>query len=173
MLKTGTAIFVMLISLLLLSGCDSDSDVSTSSDGGSGSTPPAGSTPPPVSSPPAETVSQFAGTYKGSATATASALGLSESESAPVTIIIDNSGTVTIQSGSDIFQNVTVLNSNTFSYTQSLNGQDLGSVTCTGSLTINGTISGGVINGTLSSSNVICNNAIPVTVTGTLKATRQ
>ena len=169
MFKIHTAIPALLFSLLLISGCDSDNDVSTSS---GGSTPPADSTPAPGTPPPAETPSEFAGTYKGSGTATATALGLTETESAPVTIIIDNSGTVTIQSGSDIFQNVTVLNNNTFSYTQSLNGQDLGSATCTGSLTINGTISSGVINGTLSSSNVVC-NSIPVTVTGTLTATRQ
>ena len=168
--KTGLALSALLFSVFLLHGC-SDSDVSTSSSGGS-SQPTSGSTPQNGGSTPAESVSEFAGTYRGTATATATALVLTETESAPVTIIIDNNGTVTIQRGSDIFQNVTVLNSNTFSYTQSLNGQDLGSASCTGSLTINGTISGGVINGKLSSSNVVC-NGIPVTVTGTLTATRQ
>ena len=172
MFKASTAFFTLLLSLLLLSGCDSDSEISTSSDGGSGSTPPASSTPSSGGTTPSETVSQFAGTYKGTATATATALILTETESAPVTIIIDNSGTVTIQSGSDVFQSVTVLNGNTFSYTQGLNGQDLGSATCTGSLTIKGTITNGVINATLSSSNVVC-NSIPVTVTGTLNATKQ
>ena len=169
MKRASLAICTILFTTLLLHGC-SDSEVSTSSSGGSST--PSGSTPTNGGTTPVESVSEFAGTYKGTATATATALVISETETAPVTIIIDNNGTVTIQSGSDIFQNVTVLNSNSFSYTQSLNGQDLGSVTCTGSLSIKGTISGGVINGNLSSSNVVC-NGVPVTVTGKLTATRQ
>jgi len=162
--RNWLAIPLLLCSILLLSACNSDSESSTSSSGSS--TPPTGTTPPP------ESPDQFAGTYVGSGTATATALGISETETAPVTIIIDKAGMVTIQSGSDIFSNVTVLNTNAFSYTQSLDGQDLGSATCTGALTINGAISKGVINGTLGSSNVVC-NGVPVTVTGSLKAIRQ
>lgn len=167
------AIFTLLSCALLLHGCsDSDSEVSTSSSGGGSSPAPGTVTTPTNGSTPTAPVSQYAGTYKGTATATATALVLTETETAPVTIIIDNNGKVTVQSGSDIFRNVTTLSGNTFRYTQNLNGEDLGSVTCTGSVSINGNVGGGVINGRLSSNNVVC-NGIPVTATGSLTATRQ
>ena len=169
-MKRLTVLALILSIFTLASGCSSESEVTTSSNGGSSSN--GGTTSTSAPAPAAETPDQFAGTYVGSGTATASALGISESETAPVTIVIDKDGTVTVKSGSDIFGNVTVLNGNTFSYSQSLNDEDLGSVSCSGTLSINGTISNGVIDAGLSSDSVNC-GGLPVTVTGSLKATRQ
>lgn len=160
----NTRPIILLALLLIFSGCSNSSD-ETSSGGGSGGEP-GGDTPP----------SALAGTYIGTATATASALGLSESETAPVTIIIDQSGGVTIKSDSDIFPNVITMNGNSFSQSQTFNNQDFGSVTCSGTLTLQGSVDNGTLNGTLSSQSVSClfNGAnIPGTVTGTITATKQ
>mgnify|MGYP001553574937 CR=1 FL=1 len=159
---------ITFLSLLLaITGCNSSSDNDTSSGGGGTTTPPTTPTPPP------ETPVSFAGTYTGTATATASALGLTESNTVPVTIIIDQNGTVTIQSGSDIFPDVIALNGNTFASSQTFNNDKFGSATCSGTLNLQGSIdNSGLLTATLSSQSVSC-NSIPGTVTGSLQANRQ
>jgi len=164
----NTGIITLLALFLTFSGCSSDSSNETSSGGGgSASTPDAGT---PESSTP---VSSLAGTYTGTATATASALGLTESETVPVTIIIDQNGTVTIQSGSDLFPNVITLSGNTFGYSQTFNDEKFGSATCSGTLNLQGSIdNNGRLTATLSSQSVSC-NGIPGTVSGYMIATKQ
>lgn len=158
------ALFILL-PMIALGGCNKDDSSETSSGGGGGSTPPA-------SSPPATESSSIAGTYTGTATATASALGITQSESVPVTIIIDNDGTVTIQSGSDIYPNVFQLSGTSFGQSQTFNNHDFGSVTCSGTLTLQGSVgSNGVILANLTSQSVVC-NGIPGTVSGSLSAAR-
>ena len=164
----NTGIITLLVLFLAFSGCSSDSSSETSSGGGSSVSAPESDVP--VSSAP---VSSYAGTYTGTATATASALGLTESETVPVTIIIDQNGTVTIQSGSDLFPNVITLNGNTFGYSQTFNDENFGSVTCSGTLTIQGSIdNNGKLTATLNSQSVSC-NGIPGTVSGSMTATKQ
>jgi len=160
----------MLIALLFVfSGCSSSSSETSTGGGGGvvgGGGGGGGALPP----------STLAGTYTGTATATASALGLSESETVPVTVIIDQNGGVTIKSDSDIFPNVVTLNGNAFNQSQTFNNQDFGSVTCSGTLNLQGSINGGTLNGILSSQSVSClfNGAnIPGTVTGTITAIKQ
>lgn len=159
-----TGIAILLATLMAFSGCSTSE---TSSGGGtSGAGAVTGAVP-----------SSLAGTYTGTATANASALGLSESETVPITIIIDQNGSVTIQSGSDIFPNAAILNGNTFTQSQTFNNQDFGSAICSGTLILQGSIDGnGVITATLSSQSVSCNVngiAIPGTVTGSLTAKKQ
>ena len=170
----NTGIITLLAMFLAFSGCSSDSGSETSSGGGSttSSTTTGDSTSgtdTPVSSEP---VSSFAGTYTGTATATASALGITESETVPVTIIIDQNGTVTIQSGSDLFPNVITLSGNTFGHSQAFNNESFGAATCSGTLTLQGSINNGVLSASLSSQSVVC-NGIPGTVTGSMTATKQ
>lgn len=159
------ALFILL-PVIALSGCSDDDSSETSSGGGGGSSTP------PASSPPTTESSSIAGTYTGSATATASALGITQSESVPVTITIDNDGTVTIQSGSDIYPNVFQLDGTSFGQSQTFNNHDFGSVTCSGTLTLQGSVgTNGVILANLTSQSVVC-NGIPGTVSGSLSAAR-
>ncbi|MFW2437875.1 MAG: hypothetical protein ACN4GR_00725 [Arenicellales bacterium] len=155
----NSGITILLTVLIALSGCNSGTN--ETSTGGSGSTSP----------------SSLAGTYTGTATATASALGLSESETVPVTIIIDQNGGVTVQSGSDIFPDVITLNGNSFSQSQTFNKEDFGSVICSGTLTLQGSIdSNGKLTATLSSQSVVCSSNgvdIPGIVSGSMTATKQ
>ena len=168
--KKNAGLAILLALLMIFSGCSSKSSSETSSGGGSADSSPAtGGTDTRAGSAPG---SSLAGTYTGSATATASALGLTESETVPVTITIDQNGTVTIQSGSDLFPNVITLNGNTFGYSQTFDNESFGSATCSGTLTLQGSVNNGVLTATLSSQNVSCNN-IPGTVSGTMTATRQ
>mgnify|MGYP001814319575 CR=1 FL=1 len=163
---------ITFLSLLLaITGCNSSSDNDTSSGGGGGST--STTTTPTTPTTPPETSVSFAGTYTGTATATASALGLTESETAPVTIIIDQNGRVTVQSDADIFPDVIALNGNTFATSQTFNDEKFGSATCSGTLSLQGSIdNSGLLTATLSSQSVSC-NSIPGTVTGSLQANRQ
>ncbi|GBE08009.1 hypothetical protein BMS3Abin11_01126 [bacterium BMS3Abin11] len=167
----NTGIAILLTLLLVFSGCSSSTN--ETSTGGGASSPGAGSGSPSNGVQP----SSLAGTYTGTATATASALGLSESETVPVTIVIDQNGRVTIQSGSEIFTGVITMNGNSFSQSQTFNNEDFGSVKCSGTLTLQGSIDNNdKITATLSSQSVICNvNGvnIPGTVTGTLTAAKQ
>lgn len=158
----NTGIIILLALFMAFSGCSSDNSNDTSSGGG-------GSTPAPEE--PADPVS-LAGTYTGTATATASALGLTETETVPVTITIDQNGSVTIQSGSDLFPNAITLSGNTFSHSQTFNNESFGSATCSGTLTLQGSINSGVLSATLTSQSVTC-NGIPGTVTGSITATKQ
>jgi len=169
-INTRSITQITFLSLLLaITGCNSSKDNDTSSGGGGTST---ATTPTTPTTPPGTSVS-FAGTYTGTATATAAALGLTESETVPVTIIIDQNGTVTIQSGSDIFPDVIALNGNTFATSQTFNDEKFGSATCSGTLSLQGSINNsGLLTATLSSQSVSCNN-IPGIVTGSLQATRQ
>ena len=161
----NTGIAILLTVLIAFSGCNNST--SETSTGGGGSESPETDTPS----------FSLAGTYTGTATATASALGLSESETVPVTIIIDQNGTVTIQSGSDIFPDVITLDWNSFSQSQTFNNEDFGSVICSGTLTLQGSIDrNGKLTATLSSQSVSCNSNgvdIPGTVSGSMTATKQ
>jgi len=68
------------------------------------------------------------------------------------------------------------MNGNSFSQSQTFNNQDFGSVTCSGTLTLQGAINNNTLTGTLSSQSVSCilNGVnIPGTVSGTLTATKQ
>ena len=165
--QQNTGIAILLATLLVFSGCSTSTN-ETSSGGGASSAgaPNTGAVP-----------SSLAGTYTGTATATASSLGISESETVPITIIIDQNGNVTLQSGSDIFPNAAILNGNSFSQSQTFNNQDFGSAICSGTLSLQGSIDGnGVMTATLSSQSVICTVngiAIPGTVTGSLTAKKQ
>lgn len=164
---TKTGIFSLIIFLLSLSGCSSDNNSETSSGGGSITTELPTSTVEPAP------VASIAGTYVGTATATASALGLTESRTIPVTITVDENGTISIESGSDIFPDVITLNGNTFSFSQTFVDENFGSATCSGTLNLQGAIdSNGKLTATLSSQSVTC-NGIPGTVSGSLSATRQ
>lgn len=165
----------LLALLFVFTGCSSDSDSETSTGGGGSETisDTESVTQAPASSEPA---SSLAGTYTGTATVTATAsppINLSQSETVPVTVIIDRNGTVTIQSGSDLFPNVITLNGNTFGYSQTFNNESFGSVTCSGTLTLQGSIaSNGILTATLSSQSVSC-NGVSGTVTGVMNATKQ
>ena len=160
----NTGIVAILALFMTFSGCSSDNSNETSTGGGGGSTPPPEEPVDPVT---------LAGTYTGTATATASALGITESETVPVTIIIDQNGTVTIQSGSDLFPNVITLSGNTFSYSQTFNNESFGSATCSGTLSLQGPIdNNGKLTASLSSKSATC-NGIPGTVTGSMTATKQ
>ena len=164
---TKTGIFSLIIFLLSLSGCSSDNNSETSSGGGSTTTELPTSTVEPAP------VASIAGTYVGTATATASALGLTESRTIPVTITVDENGTISIESGSDIFPDVITLSGNTFSFSQTFVDENFGSATCSGTLNLQGGIdSNGILTATLSSQSVTC-NGIPGTVSGSLSATRQ
>lgn len=164
--KQNTGVITLLALLLAITGCNSDSSSETSSGGGGGSATTTESTSTPVS--PAS----IAGTYRGTATATASALGITESETVPVTIIIDENGSITVQSGSDIFPDVITLNGNSFSTSQTFVNEKFGSATCSGTLSLQGSVdNSGKLAATLTSQSVSCNN-IPGFVTGTLIATR-
>lgn len=166
---TKTGIFSLIIILLSLSGCSSDNNSETSSGGGS-TTTELPTSPAPVEPAP---VASIAGTYVGTATATASALGLTESRTIPVTITIDENGTISIESGSDIFPDVITLNGNTFSFSQTFVDENFGSATCSGTLSLQGAIdTNGILTATLSSQSVTCND-IPGTVSGSLSATKQ
>jgi hypothetical protein len=170
--------FLMIPGLALclaLSGCNSsdDDDADTSSGGGSN--------PPVVSTPETDTestsdISSYAGTYQGTATATASVLVFTETRSAPVTITISPDGRVSISSGSNVFDNVTTLNGNAFTYTLTLNNEQFGQISCSGSITLNGQVSdAGKISAALATQNVTCTAegvTIPAKATGTLNATR-
>jgi hypothetical protein len=158
----NTGIVAILALFMTFSGCSSDNSNETSTGGGS-------TTPPPEE--PVDPAS-LAGTYTGTATATASALGITESKTVPVTIIIDQNGTVSIQSGSDLFPNVITLSGNTFGHSQTFNNESFGSATCSGTLTLQGSINNGVLSATLSSQSVTC-NGVPGTVSGTMTATKQ
>jgi hypothetical protein len=165
--KKSAALITLLALLMIFSGCGSDSSSETSSGGGS-----TADTETPTSDEP---VSSLAGTYTGTASVTATAaspLDLSQTETVPVTIIISENGTVTIQSGSDLFPDVIMLTGNTFGYSQTFNNESFGAATCSGTLTLQGSISGGILSATLSSQAVTC-NGIPGTVSGTMTATRQ
>jgi uncharacterized protein YceK len=171
-----TGIAILLATLMVCSGCSTSTSETSSGGGSSGAG--AGTGSPATGSPVTGAVpSSLAGTYTGAATATASALGISESETVPITIIIDQNGSVTIQSGSDIFPNAAILNGNSFTQSQTFNNQDFGSAICSGTLSLQGSIDGnGVITATLSSQSVVCTIngiAIPGTVTGSLTATKQ
>jgi hypothetical protein len=167
--KLSTTFVILLLSApaSLIQGCSSESSSETSSGGGGSNV----STSEQETTPTTPAVSPYAGTYTGTAVATASALGITESDSVAVTIIIDENGQITVQSGSDIFPNVLMLNGNTFSQNQTFNEQDFGSVTCSGTLTLAGSINNGVLNADLSSQAVSC-NGIPGTVNGSLSAAR-
>jgi len=170
--KKSTVLITLLALFMIFSGCSSKNSNETSSGGGvSTSTPDTGGdSGVPESSAP---IASYAGTYTGTATATASALGLTESETVPVTIIIDQNGTVTIQSGSDLFPNVITLSGNTFGHSQTFNDEKFDSVTCSGTLTLQGSIdNNGKLTATLSSQSVTC-NGIPGTVSGSMTATKQ
>ena len=169
-INTRSITQITFLSLLLaITGCNSSSDNDTSSGGGGTST----TTTPTTPTTPPETSVSLAGTYTGTATATASALGLTESETAPVTIIIDQNGRVTVQSDADIFPDVIALNGNTFATSQTFNDEKFGSATCSGTLSLQGSIdNSGLLTATLSSQSVSC-NSIPGTVTGSLQANRQ
>lgn len=167
---------ITLLSLLFVfTGCSNDSSSETSTGGGGSVT---NSDTESVAAVPAssEPVSSLAGTYQGTATVTATAsppVNLSQSETVPVTVIIDQNGTVTIQSGSDLFPNVITLNGNTFGYSRTFNNESFGSVTCSGTLTLQGSIeSNGRLTATLSSQSVSC-NGVQGTVTGFMNATKQ
>jgi len=168
-----TGITILFTLLLVFSGCSSNSN--ETSTGGGASTPGAGtgSAPPENTAPP----SSLAGTYTGTATATVSALGLSESETVPVTVIIDQDGTITIQSGSDIFNSILTMNGNSFSQSQTFDNEEFGSVKCSGTLTLQGSINNaGKFAATLSSQSVSCNSNgvdIPGIVSGSLTANKQ
>ena len=170
--------FLTLLALFMVfSGCSSDSSSETSSGGGStsSSTATGGGTTgsdTPVNNEP---ISSFAGTYVGTASVTATAaapLNLSQTETVPVTIIISENGTVTIQSGSDLFPDVITLSGNTFGHSQTFNNESFGAATCSGTLSLQGSISNGVLSANLSSQSVVCNN-IPGTVTGSMTANKQ
>jgi len=165
--KRGIALITFLSLLLAITGCSSSNDSDTSSGGGTSTSTTTTPTTPP------ETSVSLAGTYTGTATAIASALGLTESETVPVTIIVDQNGTVTVQSGSDIFPDVIALNGNTFATSQTFDNESFGSATCSGTLSLQGSIdNNGLLSATLTSQSVSCNN-IPGTVSGSLQATRQ
>ena len=161
------ALITLITLMLTVYGCNSSNDSETSS--GGGGTSPAPTTPTSTPEAPAS----YAGTYTGTATATASALGLTETETVPVTIIIDQNGTITVQSGSDIFPDVITLNGNTFGTSQTFDNEKFGSATCSGTLSLQGSIdNSGLLTATLTSQSVSC-NSIPGTVSGSLQATRQ
>ena len=144
---------ITLLSLLFVfTGCSNDSSSETSTGGGGSVTNSDTATVTATASPP---------------------VNLSQSETVPVTVIIDQNGTVTIQSGSDLFPNVITLNGNTFGYSRTFNNESFGSVTCSGTLTLQGSIeSNGRLTATLSSQSVSC-NGVQGTVTGFMNATKQ
>lgn len=168
----NTGIAILLATLMVFSGCSTKTSETSSGGGTSGAGTGGTGSPATVAAP-----SSLAGTYTGTATATASALGLSESDTVPITIIIDQNGNVTLQSGSDIFPNAVTLIGNSFTQSETFNNQDFGSAICSGTLSLQGSIDGnGVLTATLSSQSVVCTIngiAIPGTITGSLTATKQ
>ncbi len=173
--QQNTCIAILLSLLMVFSGCNSSNNETSTGGGTTVATPStsddSGST---VNTAPS---SSLAGTYTGTATATASALGLTESETVPVTIIIDQNGRMTVQSESDIFPDVITLTGNAFGYSQTFNNEDFGSVKCSGTLSLQGSINNnGLLTANLNSQSATCNSNgidIPGTVSGTLTATKQ
>lgn len=175
--KNSVGFLTLLTLLMALPGCGSDSSSETSSGGGStsNSTTTGGGTTGSGTPVINESVSSFAGTYVGTASVTATAaapLNLSQTETVPVTIIISENGTVTIQSGSDLFPDVITLSGNTFGHSQTFNNESFGAATCSGTLSLQGSISNGALSANLSSQSVVC-NGISGTVTGSMTANKQ
>lgn len=175
--KQSSTLIALLALFMIVTGCGSESSSETSSGGGSttSSTTTGGSTSGTDTPASSEPVSSFAGTYTGTASVTATAaapLNLSQTETVPVTITISENGTVTIQSGSDLFPDVITLSGNTFGHSQTFNNESFGAATCSGTLTLQGSINNGVLSASLNSQSVVC-NGIPGTITGSMTATKQ
>ena len=136
---------------LALTGCGGGS----SSSGGGGATP-----------------AQLAGTYTATGTITVTTPD-GASTTVPFStsiIVIGADGRVTIDPDTP-FEVTGTLNGNSFAISTpaaSLNDAEL---TCTGIITFSGTVSGTVINGSISGNDLICNN-ISVTITGTYTANK-
>jgi len=92
-------------------------------------------------------------------------LGKTIADSDPISIVIGSDGKVTING-----EFAGVLSGDSFSITQA-GTTTVSDVTCTGTVSVNGTISGGSINGSFQASSLSC-NGIPVEFNGTFNATR-
>jgi len=110
------------------------------------------------------------GTYTGTATATASASGFpDQTGSEAVAVFVQSDGNVNIGNADMIFASA-ILNGDRFTVTlpAALIADEPG---CTGTASLDATLSNGMITGNFTSSGVTC-FGIAVSVTGTLEATR-
>jgi hypothetical protein len=141
----------MLALALLLTGC-----------GGGGTSSGAGPTPAGVGA---------AGTYGGSGTITVSGSGVSVTVPGSITFTISPTGMVTVDTG-DAAPGSGALAGDTFEASQPLAPIGTASgLSCSGEVLYHGTVSGGSITGTISSSGARC-NGLAMDVSGSFSATK-
>jgi hypothetical protein len=138
--------FGLVVALLVLASCG----------GGGGSTGP----------------SNFAGTYVGTANITLTSPGGSQQVTGSIQFDIAPDGTVTVSDPGQPPYGTGALSGNTFVVTAPGSSLNSPGVSCTGTITFEGTVGGAMMNGTISSSGLRCNN-VPFTLTGTFTATLQ
>ena len=106
---------------------------------------------------------QFAGTYQGTYQMTMTGGGRSTSGSGPIVIVIQPDNKVIRDPGSD--NSLGILTGNSFSINNRGSSLNRPGVSCSGTFSLNGTVQGTQITGTLSSTNLRC-NGMPLTITG-------
>jgi hypothetical protein len=165
--------------LFLLGGCASDDKGDTSSGGGGGSSTPQNTAPAeggsgdnssdnstPDSGSGGDTpLTGYAGTYTGTASYKASGLGITKEESEPVTVVIDDAGNVSVD-GESVGKLTNDSISSSYTGTETV-----GDLTCTGTITVNASISGNTISGRFPPTTLDC-NGLPVEVEASFSATR-
>jgi hypothetical protein len=115
------------------------------------------------------TGSSVAGTYRGTASLTVTTGPASVTEHVPIVVVVSPDNAVSIEG----VPQTAPLSGNAFSIVVPAAALAGPGVDCTGgSASIDGTISGTTMAGTISSSQLVC-NGLPATVTGTFTATLQ
>lgn len=165
----GTFATFATLAVLLLAACGGGS----SSGGGGGAS--VADTGGATGSNPGNTSSggtpSYAGSYGGFATSTMSAPGMSpQTVTGTILFVIDAQGNVTSDPGTD-FSGTGTLNGNSFTVSIPASFANQPGVNCTGSVVLQGTISGNKINGTVSQSGFTC-NGVPFELTGTFSVMR-
>ena len=112
----------------------------------------------------------FAGTYSGTWNATLSAGGTSQSGTGIITIVVNPDGTVVIDPETSIPGTGSV-NGNSFTGGWDASSFNTPGLTCSGSLSLSGTISGNTVTGTIGPSQFIC-NGVQFTARGTFTASK-
>lgn len=135
--------FILIPVVLVLSACGGGS-----SDSGGGSAPPG----------------DLAGTYTGPATVTVTANGQSETVTDTITVVVDSKGNARI-AGTNIN---TAFDGDSFAAVVPVSASGL---SCSGSVTINGTVRGITITGTISGNSVTC-EGVPIELSGRFKLTK-
>ncbi|NOZ10417.1 MAG: hypothetical protein GXP09_05195 [Gammaproteobacteria bacterium] len=164
MYKLGPTYPFLLV--VFLTACSSDNG-STSS--GGGTAPPTSSAPPvPEGGTPdnnTPSTNQFAGTYSGTVKYTVSGLGISTSDTDSFTVTIDENGKVSVNG-----TYAGKLSSNSFSISET-GTETVSGVTCSGTISVNGSISGSTISGAFPPTTLDC-GGLPLEFSGSFSATK-